>query len=151
MSMPWLPSLNTGIVGFDDDHRHLFEVLAEMRGSLRAGNLSGVRALFEVLRDATLEHFHEEEALMDHIAYPAAATHRQEHDRCRAALRQLQVQLDGGRSDRFADALAEYSADYFRGVLRCDGALARFLRQGGVISPPADPGVAAPGGQALPA
>ena len=46
MSMPWLSSLNTGVHGFDDDHRHLFEVLGEIRASLGTGNLSGVRALF---------------------------------------------------------------------------------------------------------
>lgn len=128
MSMPWLSSLNTGERGFDEDHRHLFELLGEIRSSLGAGNLSGVRALFAELRTVTEDHFREEEAVMDRTFYPGAAEHRSGHDRGRAALGLMAGQLAGGRLDRFAESLADYTAHYFRGVLHHDAALARFLR-----------------------
>ena len=128
MSMPWLPSLNTGERGFDADHRHMFELLGEIRSSLGAGNLSGVRALFAELRTVTEDHLREEEAVMDRTFYPGAADHRAGHDRSRAALSLMAGQLAGGRLDRFAESLADYTADYFQGVLRHDAALVRFLR-----------------------
>lgn len=136
MSMPWLSSLNTGERGFDEDHRHLFELLGEIRSSLGAGNLSGVRALFAELHAVTEQHFREEEAMMDRTFYPGAAEHRAGHDRGRAALVLMAGQLTGGRLDRFAESLADYTAHYFQGVLHHDAALARFLRdhQGAVLA-----------------
>lgn len=128
MSMPWLSSLNTGERGFDEDHRHLFELLGEIRSSLGVGNLSGVRALFAELRTVTEDHFREEEAVMDCTFYPGAAEHRVGHDRGRAALSVMAGQLENGRLDRFAESLADYTAHYFRGVLHHDAALVRFLR-----------------------
>lgn len=129
MSMPWLSSLNTGERGFDEDHRHLFELLGEIRASLGAGNLSGVRALFAELRAGTEQHYREEEAAMARHGYPAAAAHRVGHDRGRAALALMDAQLSGGRLDRFVEALADYTAGYFQGVLRDDLPLAAFLRE----------------------
>lgn len=135
MRMPWLNGMNLGVTEFDDDHRHIFEVLDALAASIAEGNLSGVRALFEELHATTLEHFREEEALMARFAYPGAAGHKVEHDRDRQFLLLLEGLVAAGRLDRLGDALGDYSAGYFRGVLRYDGMLARFLRQHGHGAP----------------
>lgn len=140
MTMPWLPSLNTGEHGFDEDHRYIFEVLEALRASLGAGNDSGVRALFTELYAISEAHFREEEALMDRHGYEGALAHRAGHDRGRVILARMDGDLAGGRIGRFTEALADFTAGYFHGVLRHDLMLARFLRQrSGVTLAPCAP------------
>ncbi|MCR6628573.1 MAG: hemerythrin family protein [Magnetospirillum sp.] len=131
MPMPWLSGMNLGMAGFDADHRHLVEVLAELRTNTLQGNASGVRALFDEFRAATLEHLDEEEALMARLDYPAAAEHVADHQRTRFALLGLGRIVAAGRMDSLMDALDQYSTAYLRGMLRHDGMLARFLREAG--------------------
>lgn len=128
MRMPWLGSLTLGIGPVDDDHRHIFDLLNGLNASIATRNLSGVRALFEELRAASLEHYDEEERTMLRMGYPALVEHMAEHDRARLGLMQLGSLIEGGRSDQIELALAECSARYFRGVLKEDALLARFLR-----------------------
>ncbi|HLO76850.1 MAG TPA: hemerythrin family protein [Magnetospirillum sp.] len=129
MRMPWLAGMNLGISGFDDDHRHLLEVLEALRTSIADGDLSSVRALFEELRTTTLNHFREEEELMIQLHYPGADDHIAEHERDRHALMRLRALIADGCLDRLAEALAEYSSAYFRGVLHFDSLLVRYVRE----------------------
>jgi hemerythrin-like metal-binding protein len=126
-----------GIGRFDDEHRHIFDVLCEIRASLGAGNLSGVRALLDALCTATESHFAEEEAIMDRAFYPLADEHRAGHDQSRAALRAMVALATAGKLDRLGEALADYTAGYFKAVLCHDGRLAHYLREIGMDVAPA--------------
>lgn len=136
MGMPWLDSLNLGVVGLDDDHHHLFDVLIELNGAVEAGDWSCIRTLLAELRAATIVHLQDEEALMVRIGYPALVDHVAAHDQMRRCLHDLDSVMALGRSDRLADALAAYSRAYFRGVLRHDGLLAAYLAGAGTLSLP---------------
>lgn len=127
MRMPWLTSLTLGIGGFDDDHRHMFDLLNEMNASIAVGNLSGIRALFDELQRVSVEHFRHEEEIMGRIGYPRAAAHMAEHARARQALQALHGEVACGRLSRMAEILTDYAAHYFRGVLKDDALLAQFL------------------------
>ncbi|MGE5518041.1 MAG: bacteriohemerythrin [Bacteroidota bacterium] len=127
MRMPWLTSLTLGIGGFDDDHRHLFDLLNELNASIAVGNQSGVRALFDELQLAASEHFRHEEEVMARTGYPRAVAHMAEHDRARQALSMLHGEIVRGRLNRMAECLSDYAGHYFHGVLKDDALLARFL------------------------
>lgn len=129
MGMPWPTSLTLGIGRFDEDHRHMFDLLSELDASVATGNLSGVRALFDELRAVTLVHFHEEEELMVRTGYPGAQTHMAEHERARQSLLALHGPVVGGRMNQISELMTQYTAGYFRGVLRDDGLFAIFLRE----------------------
>lgn len=128
MRMPWLDSLTLGYGGMDDDHRHMFDLMNELNASVSAGNLSGVRVLFEELHATTLRHLAEEEALMVRCDYPAAAEHADSHEQARRNLMVLQQQVADSNLSRVPELLAEYAALYFRSILKDDELLVRFLR-----------------------
>lgn len=129
MRMPWLDSLTLGIGGFDDDHRHMFDLLSELNASVTTGNLSGVRVLFDELHATTLAHFRHEEDLMARTCYPRAVAHMAEHDLARLGLMALNGQIASGRLDQMPELLAEFAGRYFTGVLKDDGLFVRFLRE----------------------
>ena len=82
----WLEDLRLGIPKIDEDHKNLFKYmirLEEINQQLASGHVdcnSEIAWLLEQLHQYSIEHFEEEERLMDISGYPDAKLHIMIHD-----------------------------------------------------------------------
>ena len=77
----WDDRYLTGDAVVDAQHKRLFALARDVQTAVREGRLPQVQA--DALQSLSLycvEHFAEEERLMEEHAYPAAAEHRRQHD-----------------------------------------------------------------------
>jgi hemerythrin-like metal-binding protein len=89
--MEWTPTLATGQVTLDDQHRGLFKCLADLETAA-----TEERTLFAVytltrLKHYVSDHFTTEEAMMRKSNYPNLKQHIDEHEQFRMRLRELQI------------------------------------------------------------
>lgn len=89
--MNWTPDLSTGVPKLDEQHKEIFEWLAELQSAT-----ADERTLFGVyvitrLKHYMREHFATEEALMKTAGYPGLAQHMAKHAEFRAKLEELQL------------------------------------------------------------
>lgn len=88
--LPWLPVLETGVVTIDREHRRLIDDANALQALLAAGAAwSRIVARARKMRDACIDHFRDEEALLAREAYGDAAAHMAEHRRVEAELRHV--------------------------------------------------------------
>lgn len=121
--------MNLGIPRLDEDHRQMFEMLTELASNVEHANLSGARVLVDEFAKVVRAHFAMEEAGMMRLGYPGIDAHTAEHDRSRAALAQLEQSIQRGDLARASEVMGDYLGHYFRGLLREDNLLAKFLRE----------------------
>lgn len=87
----WTPDLSTGVALLDEQHREIYQWLAELQSAADdERTLFGVYSLTR-LKHYTRAHFAAEEALMETAGYPGLAEHAAEHATFRARLDQLQL------------------------------------------------------------
>lgn len=87
----WTPRLATGVAALDEQHKEIFQWLAELENaSADQRTLFGVYAITR-LKHYMREHFAAEEALMRSAAYPDLAAHMAEHAVFRSKLGELQL------------------------------------------------------------
>lgn len=89
--MNWTPDLCTGVPKLDEQHKEIFEWLAELQSAT-----ADERTLFGVyvitrLKHYMREHFATEEALMKAAGYPGLVQHMAKHAEFRAKLEELQL------------------------------------------------------------
>jgi len=128
MHTPWLRSMNVGIDDLDAEHRHLYELLAEVMVHVEDGNLSGARVLAEELLIATEANFRGEEASMARTGYPRATEHLREHGIGRRFLRELVKAAREGRIGQAQELIQQYAVHHFRHLIADDGLLADWLK-----------------------
>lgn len=76
----WNDSLLIGVEAIDRQHKSLFEKLKLIELAIAAGNGDTVATDIIAFMDKyVVEHFGQEEALMEEIGYPDVAEHKQEH------------------------------------------------------------------------
>lgn len=130
----WKPEFSVGIVRFDDDHRHLIELLNQLHMSLSARNSNSALSL--ILRELvwyTRSHFKGEEVHMKRHAYPEFDEHIAEHDRFTEQVVQHVDHFQSGRDAigvEVSDALQEWLITH---ILGSDAAYGRFLQTSGII------------------
>lgn len=91
----WTPDLSTGETLLDEQHRAIFEWLAELESAAAdERTLFGVYAITR-LKNFIAEHFAAEEALMKSVGYPDLVEHMAEHARFRAKIVDLQLKCIG--------------------------------------------------------
>lgn len=82
MAMTWDPSLLTGVVDLDRQHREIFLRLDALIDAIRRGcSRDEVGRTLAFLASYVVDHFAAEEALWDEVGYPGAERHRAEHTR----------------------------------------------------------------------
>lgn len=87
----WTPALGTGVSLIDEQHKALFQWLAELENAASDGRtLFGVFVLTR-LKHYVREHFAAEEALMKSAGYAGLEAHAAEHAIFRARLAELQL------------------------------------------------------------
>lgn len=76
----WREELNTNIRELDDQHRHFFDILNELRNAFGSFAERGVLVdTFSELIEYMRVHFQTEEELMEQFHYPDLVRHRELH------------------------------------------------------------------------
>jgi hemerythrin-like metal-binding protein len=80
VSLTWDESLSVGVPRIDDQHKKLIGLANALVEAIRRGQGQAViRPLVQELREYTVTHFRDEEAFMEHIAYPELDAQRHAH------------------------------------------------------------------------
>ena len=124
----WTPDLATGVPAIDEQHKAIFQWLAELNGAAsEERTLFGVYALTR-LKHYTRDHFAAEEALMKAAAYPALAKHAAEHAAFRSRLAELHLRSIG--EDISADTVQFLTDWLVNHIARTDMAYVPWLKRG---------------------
>ncbi|MDV7338507.1 bacteriohemerythrin [Terasakiella sp. A23] len=76
----WSDDLSCGDARVDEDHQQMLVRINELYNAIKHNSESGVVAgMYKDLKDYTLQHFSEEEKVMERVAYPDLEAHREEH------------------------------------------------------------------------
>lgn len=98
----------TGIELVDDEHRRLFEIIAETKyvidSEFLADKYDSIMSLINQLREYTEFHFKDEEVLMEKIGYPGLEVQKRAH----AAFVERLVEIDFKDLDNMDDNQQEY-------------------------------------------
>lgn len=98
----------TGIELVDDEHRRLFEIIAETKdvidSEFLADKYDSIMSLINQLREYTEFHFKDEEVLMERIGYPGLEVQKRAH----AAFVERLVEIDFKDLDNMDDNQQEY-------------------------------------------
>jgi len=87
----WTPNLSTGVPVLDEQHKAIFQWLAELEtASVDQRTLFGVYVITR-LKHYMREHFAAEEAMMKAAGYPDLEQHLAEHALFRSKLEELQL------------------------------------------------------------
>lgn len=91
----WTPNLSTGVPILDEQHKAIFQWLAELESATaEQRTLFGVYVITR-LKHYMREHFAAEEAMMKAAGYPDLVQHQAEHAEFRAKLEELQLKSIG--------------------------------------------------------
>ena len=95
--LEWTPALAVGIASIDNQHKELFRKLAGLAQAMCGGDTEAeVGRLVPFLARYVVDHFATEEGLMNRYAYPAAASHKLQHQLFTRDLQAFGQQLDRG-------------------------------------------------------
>jgi hemerythrin len=128
MSIAWSASFATGVSEIDAQHRELLDHVGHLLDVMRTDPSAVGRAL-DFLGDYTVSHFDTEERLMEHHAYPGAATHREAHAGFVRTFGRLRFDYDlDGLTEGMTDLIGGWMVDWLKHhILESDRALGRFL------------------------
>jgi hemerythrin len=122
MPITWDQSLATGSAEIDRQHRSLFAQVAALADAMKQGKgRHEIAAMLDFLGKYVVQHFAEEEKLMDEVACPAAAANKQAHARLLSKYGDLRKRFDsagGGPSLvlEMHEVLSKWLVDHIRGV-----------------------------------
>lgn len=125
--MNWTPDLSTGVPKLDEQHKEIFEWLAELQSAT-----TDERTLFGVyvitrLKHYMREHFTTEEALMKAAGYPGLVQHMAQHAEFRAKLEELQLKsIAEDISEETVNFLTEWLSHH---IIETDMAYVPYLKQ----------------------
>jgi hemerythrin len=91
----WTPALSTGVPVLDEQHKAIFQWLAELESAtVDQRTLFGVYVITR-LKHYMREHFAAEEAMMKAAGYPNLAEHLAQHAEFRSRLEEIQLKSIG--------------------------------------------------------
>jgi hemerythrin len=95
----WTPDLSVGVELIDEQHRELFRRITRLVEAVKSKECKYVIGdVMQFLREYVVEHFGEEQAIMEKYGYPASDAHRAEHERFMEDFSALEEELRGETS-----------------------------------------------------
>ncbi|MBF0308004.1 MAG: bacteriohemerythrin [Magnetococcales bacterium] len=95
-AMLWTPELAIGVENIDSQHRQIMEMASRVEAALHSRHTREVLLeSMNFLMDYTLNHFSEEETLMEKWGYPAMALHRAKHRAFTVDFQRLRDEMAG--------------------------------------------------------
>jgi hemerythrin len=127
-SLKWTSSHAVFVPEIDDDHKDIFEVLAQLDAALRSGESDEINGLTARLADRIADHFAHEERLMRAARYGLLSWHKRSHDAARRRVARFLGRI--GRGDaQAAPALVGYLTEWLHNHTRVpDRMMGAFLR-----------------------
>ncbi len=123
----WTPALSTGVPLLDEQHKAIFQWLAELdSASAEERTLFGAYAITR-LKHYTQSHFTAEEALMKAAGYPGLEAHMAEHAAFRSRLSELH--LKSIAEDISADTVKLLTDWLVNHIAKSDTAYAPYLKK----------------------
>ena len=122
----WTPDLSTGVPVLDEQHKAIFQWLAELESAtVEQRTLFGVYVITR-LKHYMREHFATEEAMMKSVGYPDLAEHLAQHAEFRAKLEELQLKSIG--EDISADTVSFLNHWLTNHIAKTDMAYVPYLK-----------------------
>ena len=131
MEVQWDPALAIGEPDIDQAHQLIFQEGGRLMEALSgAATKDEVEDLLTFLATYALQHFREEESLMDRTGYPPVASHHQQHLDFMQALASVHREFEQrGASLKLQERLRRMVFDWLRDhIAAADLAFARFAR-----------------------
>lgn len=130
----WNDRLLVGVPIIDSDHKRLISLLNDLFNAIERGDgRDFVGHVLDELHDYTHGHFAREEALFMKTPYPAAAAHRNEHDRMRAWVAEIEAAWREGTLGAPSLVLISRLKDWlFDHILGVDQQMVPFLYRAGL-------------------
>ncbi len=131
--MKWESRLTVGVKQFDDHHKELIRIIAELRDSKNSGenHVYLKNLLFELL-SYTKYHFTAEERLMEKFNYQQINEHRLEHKKLTEQVEQFLEKYSTGAADLDEQLFDFLKKWLFEHILDTDKKLGEFLHIRGV-------------------
>lgn len=95
----WNESLSIGVQDMDDQHRVLLDLINQVwQGLVSQHPMQEIDGVVLDLEEYTRTHFGQEEALMEHHAYPGLASHKESHALFIAKVNDLETRIAAGET-----------------------------------------------------
>jgi methyl-accepting chemotaxis protein len=121
---------STGNPDMDNQHLRIFQALLRLDESLRGPfPLATLGARLQQLEDHLLEHFRDEEALMEKTHYPLLLPHKAEHELMVERCRQVVGQFASPDSPPLTDLSEAFIALFLRHIREVDMDYANFIER----------------------
>jgi hemerythrin len=132
MSFAWTDQLSTGVQEIDTQHKALIEKFNELIAACNQKKGSDeIQEFLHFLTRYVIEHFSDEEHLMQQRRYPGFDVHQREHEGYRERLAKLRDEYIAGMRDEIVSEAVWLAAEWFVGhIKRSDLAMAEYLRKG---------------------
>jgi hemerythrin len=120
----------TGHELVDHQHQELFKMVNELHDAIVGGKGTDVLApTLKKLANYTVNHFRDEEALMQSINYPALPAHHKKHEDLTKQVTNLMAKFDDGKMV-LSITLSSFLADWLRHHIKeDDAALIKYLKE----------------------
>ncbi|MFZ5832309.1 MAG: bacteriohemerythrin [Planctomycetota bacterium] len=132
MSIVWSASFATGSPEVDRQHQELIRQIGALSNAMKAGKgRDELKRMLDFLGQYVVQHFRDEERVMEQFACPAAARNKQEHAKFLALFQQLNRKFESGEAQvsvllEIHDTVTEWLLRHIKGV---DLQLAQTIRQ----------------------
>ncbi|HMA64703.1 MAG TPA: bacteriohemerythrin [Chitinispirillaceae bacterium] len=96
--MEWNDSMSVGVQQIDNEHKKLVDLVNTLNDSMKNGkSKEALQIVFSELVDYTIEHFSNEELLMQKVNYSNITVHKREHDELTKKVRVLKDDFISGK------------------------------------------------------
>jgi hemerythrin len=119
--------MSLGVPAMDEAHKALLEELGKLANADSEQLVAGFGALIALLE----RDFHEEEALMEKIAFPALQSHREQHVRALDGLKQAYPYINAGDLEVGQETILQLTRWFLIHLSTMDLALAVALEMAG--------------------
>lgn len=98
--MTWTKEqFGTNVSAHDEEHREIFRLVNALGDAVGTGDRTTIGKQLDALIDYVAKHFAAEEANFAKYDYPAATTHKAEHDKLVATCLDLQKKFHAGEAE----------------------------------------------------
>jgi hemerythrin-like metal-binding protein len=132
--LTWRDDFNVGVAKFDEDHKHLVDLINELHDAMSRGKgMSALESVLDRLLDYSRSHFKSEEDLMREHGYPELEEHAADHQKLLERAESYRDKLsNGGRM--MSVEVAEFLVEWLRTHTReMDQRYAEFFAEKGVV------------------
>ena len=122
MPFSWDKSLATGSSTIDQQHQRLFAQVAALGDAMKQGKgRQEINTILDFLGRYVVQHFDEEEKLMEETDCPAAAANKQAHTRLLSSYGELRKRFDGAGAGpaltlEIYEVLSKWLVGHIKGV-----------------------------------